>query len=102
MLASFAPPAFILRPVLWASHMPTTVLSPGVAAPPWSSVMARWEPVGRRGGHCRLCHHVLFHLVGTKPSRWHVCGGAPLGKLVIGTGTYVGPGWLLLRRILTF
>ena len=29
-------------------------------------------------------------------------GGAPLGKLVIGTGTYVGPGWLLLRRILTF
>ena len=88
------------RPV-GVSHAHNCPLPRGCRTPR-SSVMARWEPVGRRGGHCRLCHHVLFHLVGTKPSRWHVCGGAPLGKLVIGTGTYVGPGWLLLRRILTF
>ena len=29
-------------------------------------------------------------------------GGMPLGKLVSRTGTYVGPGRLLLRCILTF
>ena len=32
--------------------------------------------MGRRGGHCQLCHRVLFYLVGTKPSRWHR-GDAP-------------------------
>ena len=74
-LASLCPPAFILMLVLGASHAPKPVLCPAAATPAGPLWVARWEPVGRRGRLCRLCHCVLLRLAGTdtQPS---LCRGA--------------------------
>lgn len=84
-LASFAPPAFILRPVLWASHMPTTVLL-GLLHP---SVLC--------DGQVRARGEERWALPAVSPCPVLPCGdkaipvgvwGVPVGKLVSCTGTY--------------
>lgn len=74
-LASLRSHASILMLALGASHAPKPVLCPAAATPAGPLWMARWEPVGRRGRLCRLCHRVLLCLArtGTQPS---LCRGA--------------------------